>query len=188
MPDLAQCVRRRRLRRVAARVAVPAVLLAPHVLDRVPVVGALLGGVAPGIRYLLLPVLLAELLVLWTVDGRPLPNGDALPCHAARVIPSLVFDNVKNQSLGSIWQGNDAFQRFRGESWMQEPCRSCARRLQDFGGCRCQALLLAGNASATDPVCSLSPDRAIVDAALRAINPAAASPAAAEWRYRSNPF
>jgi PqqA peptide cyclase len=114
------------------------------------------------------------------------PNGDALPCHSARVIPGLVFDNVKQRSLGSIWRGNDAFQKFRGTSWMQEPCRSCERRSQDFAGCRCQALLLAGNAAATDPVCSLSPDRAMVDAALRTISRAAT--AAGDWRYRSNPL
>jgi pyrroloquinoline quinone biosynthesis protein E len=98
------------------------------------------------------------------------PNGDALPCHAARVIPGLFFENVKNRSLQEIWENSEAFQKFRGEDWMQEPCRSCDRRAQDFGGCRCQALLLAGDATATDPVCSLAPQRPKVDAILAAIN------------------
>jgi len=98
------------------------------------------------------------------------PNGDALPCHAARVIPGLSFENVKPRSLREIWESSDAFQKFRGESWMQEPCRSCDRRAQDFAGCRCQALLLAGDAAATDPVCQLSPQRQKVDAILTAIN------------------
>lgn len=94
------------------------------------------------------------------------PNGDALPCHAARVIPDLSFESVKNRGLKEIWEASDAFQKFRGESWMQEPCKSCDRRAQDFGGCRCQAFLLAANAAATDPVCSLSPQRPIVNAIL----------------------
>jgi len=98
------------------------------------------------------------------------PNGDALPCHAARVIPGLSFENVQTRSLQEIWASSDAFQKFRGESWMQEPCRSCDRRAQDFGGCRCQALLLAGDAAATDPVCRLSPQRPKIDAILAAIN------------------
>ncbi|MGC2234109.1 MAG: SPASM domain-containing protein, partial [Candidatus Acidiferrum sp.] len=98
------------------------------------------------------------------------PNGDALPCHAARVIPDLSFENVKNRSLKEIWEVSEAFQKFRGESWMQEPCKTCDRRTQDFGGCRCQAFLLAADAAATDPVCSLSPRRPKVDAILAAIN------------------
>lgn len=127
------------------------------------------------------------------------PNGDALPCHAARVIPGLSFENVKNSSLREIWEASDAFQRFRGESWMQEPCKSCDRRTTDFGGCRCQAFLLAADAAATDPVCSLSPQRPKVDAILAELNnprtvgaelashasdPAIAKPA---WLYRPNP-
>jgi pyrroloquinoline quinone biosynthesis protein E len=128
------------------------------------------------------------------------PNGDALPCHAARVIPGLSFENVKAQSLSEIWNSSDAFQKFRGESWMQDPCKSCDRRTQDFGGCRCQAFLLAGEAAATDPVCSLSPQRAKVDAILNAINSVGAglgppSPASLDansqtkpdWLYRPNP-
>jgi len=85
------------------------------------------------------------------------PTGDALPCHAAQVIPGLLFENVKDRSLREIWEHSVAFQKFRGENWMQEPCKTCDRREQDFGGCRCQALLLAGDAAATDPICSLAP-------------------------------
>ncbi len=98
------------------------------------------------------------------------PNGDALPCHAARVIPGLSFENVKNRGLREIWEVSDAFQKFRGEGWMQEPCKSCDRRALDFGGCRCQAFLLAADAAATDPVCSLAPQRPKVDAILATIN------------------
>ncbi len=100
------------------------------------------------------------------------PNGDALPCHAARVIPGLSFENVKLRGLREIWQESEAFQKFRGESWMQEPCKTCDRRTQDFGGCRCQAFLLAADASATDPVCSLSPQHPKVDAILASVNAA----------------
>ena len=127
------------------------------------------------------------------------PSGDALPCHAAQVIPGLSFENVKDRSLSKIWECSAAFQRFRGEDWMQEPCKTCDRREQDFGGCRCQALLLAGDPSATDPVCSLAPLRPKVDAILAAVNlapvsvaPGLALPAAEpltrpSWLYRANP-
>ncbi len=117
------------------------------------------------------------------------PNGDALPCHAARVIPGLAFDNVKDRSLRGIWEQSAAFQKFRGEEWMQEPCKSCDRREQDFGGCRCQALLLTGDASATDPVCSLAPQRPKIDAILAGVNTAPPSQIFAKpsWLYRPNP-
>jgi PqqA peptide cyclase len=117
------------------------------------------------------------------------PNGEALPCHAARIIPGLRFDNVKDRSLREIWEKSVAFQQFRGEDWMQEPCRSCERRAQDFGGCRCQAFLLAGDASATDPVCSLSPQRSKVDAILAEISPLPVTeiPGKPDWLYRPNP-
>jgi pyrroloquinoline quinone biosynthesis protein E len=85
------------------------------------------------------------------------PSGRVLPCHAAEVIPGMDFDNVRQQSLEWIWRESPAFRKFRGEEWMLEPCRSCERRKEDFGGCRCQAFLVAGDACATDPVCSLSP-------------------------------
>jgi pyrroloquinoline quinone biosynthesis protein E len=117
------------------------------------------------------------------------PQGDALPCHAAKIIPNLRFDNVKDRSLQEIWDSSEAFQKFRGEDWMREPCKSCDRREQDFGGCRCQALLLAGDASATDPVCSLSPNRQSVDAILSEIfsAPSGESSANSAWLYRPNP-
>jgi PqqA peptide cyclase len=117
------------------------------------------------------------------------PNGDALPCHAARIIPGLHFDNLKDRSLREIWESSEAFQKFRGEEWMPEPCKSCDRRARDFGGCRCQALLLAGDAAATDPVCSLAPQRHKVDAILASINgPAAESLVKPSWLYRPNPM
>ena len=85
------------------------------------------------------------------------PSGRVLPCHAAEVIPHLQFDNVRDRTLSEIWQGSPALAAFRGEDWMQEPCRTCDRRGIDFGGCRCQAFLLAGDAAATDPACVRSP-------------------------------
>jgi len=126
------------------------------------------------------------------------PSGDALPCHAAPVIPGLKFENVKNRSLREIWEHSEAFQKFRGEDWMQEPCKSCDRRAQDFGGCRCQAMLLAGDASATDHVCSLAPQRPKVDAILTKISqprpvgaglapPKVISADQVDWLYRPNP-
>jgi pyrroloquinoline quinone biosynthesis protein E len=127
------------------------------------------------------------------------PSGDVLPCHAAQIIPGLSFENVKNRGLREIWDHSEAFQKFRGEGWMQEPCKMCDRREQDFGGCRCQAMLLAGDASATDPVCSLSPQRSKIDAILANLNstsapagPSLATAAAAPltkptWLYRPNP-
>jgi pyrroloquinoline quinone biosynthesis protein E len=117
------------------------------------------------------------------------PSGDALPCHAAQVIPGLAFENVKNRSLREIWEHSAAFQKFRGEAWMQEPCKTCDRRKQDFGGCRCQALLLAGDAAATDPVCSLAPLRPKVDAIVSALNtaPSTGNFASPDWLYRPNP-
>src|ERR1700676_453817 len=127
------------------------------------------------------------------------PTGEALPCHAAQVIPSLPFDNVKQRSLREIWETSEAFQKFRGEAWMQAPCKTCERRTQDFGGCRCQALLLASDPAATDPVCSLSPNRPKVDAILANLagppsdaapqsTPRAAEPLTKpSWLYRPNP-
>ena len=87
------------------------------------------------------------------------PNGDVMPCQAASTIPGLEFANVRDHSLAWIWSESDAFARFRGTDWMQEPCRTCplGRQEEDFGGCRCQALRLAGDAAATDPVCRFSP-------------------------------
>jgi pyrroloquinoline quinone biosynthesis protein E len=94
------------------------------------------------------------------------PIGKVLPCHAAETLPGLDFPSVKEASLTEIWYRSDAFNRFRGTSWMPEPCRSCDRREVDWGGCRCQAFALAGDAAATDPVCYRSSERAAIDAAL----------------------
>ena len=85
------------------------------------------------------------------------PAGKVLPCHAAESIPGLEFWSVREHSLADIWANSPAFNAFRGTDWMQEPCASCARREIDFGGCRCQAFALTGDARATDPVCHLSP-------------------------------
>jgi pyrroloquinoline quinone biosynthesis protein E len=129
------------------------------------------------------------------------PAGKVLPCHAAEVIPGLTFENVRDQTLEFIWQQSSSFQCFRGEEWMPEPCRSCDQRAEDFGGCRCQALLLTGNAAATDPACSLAPAHHIVEAALAEANSVTeiaqpVSPASfvqlqqhagSFWRYRTNP-
>jgi pyrroloquinoline quinone biosynthesis protein E len=85
------------------------------------------------------------------------PSGRVLPCHAAETIPGLVFWSVREHSLAEIWDRSPAFRAFRATDWMREPCRSCERREIDFGGCRCQALAIAGDAAATDPACELSP-------------------------------
>jgi PqqA peptide cyclase len=129
------------------------------------------------------------------------PAGKALPCHAAEVLPGLSFENVREKTLAWIWQESSSFRRFRGEDWMPEPCRNCERRTEDFGGCRCQAFLLAADATATDPACSLAPAHHIVEAAvLEATTSAGVAQAAPAtsfvqlqkltedlWRYRTNP-
>ncbi len=109
------------------------------------------------------------------------PAGRALPCHAAGVIPGLAFDNVRDHDLRWIWEQSPAFRIFRGEDWMPEPCRSCDRRSLDFGGCRCQAMLLTGDAAATDPVCTLSPMHGVVEAITSS---AQTKP---DWIYRIDP-
>ena len=97
------------------------------------------------------------------------PNGDALPCPAAHALP-LPRANVREDSLARIWTESPLFQRFRGTDWMPDPCRSCSRREIDFGGCRCQAFQLTGDAARTDPVCHLSPDHGIVAETVQAAN------------------
>ena len=94
------------------------------------------------------------------------PDGIALPCHNARDLPNLQLPSVRDMSIQQIWQDSTAFNAFRGDDWMQEPCRSCDEKSKDFGGCRCQAFMLAGDAAATDPVCSKSPLRGRVDQAI----------------------
>jgi pyrroloquinoline quinone biosynthesis protein E len=108
------------------------------------------------------------------------PNGSVLPCHGATQITTLSFDNVRDHSLAWIWQESKAFQMFRGDSWMKDPCRSCSRKAVDFGGCRCQAFALTGDAANTDPVCTLTPLRRIIDEAL--LEPALP---VADYVYRS---
>jgi pyrroloquinoline quinone biosynthesis protein E len=95
-----------------------------------------------------------------------MPDGRTLPCHGATHITTLAFDSVRDRSLRWIWEESPAFQAFRGDDWMKEPCRSCPRKAIDFGGCRCQAFALTGDATNTDPVCTLTPLRALVDAVL----------------------
>ena len=100
------------------------------------------------------------------------PDGMALPCHEARILPNLNCPNVKDTSIQSIWEESEAFNHFRNFEWMQEPCRSCPEKTKDFGGCRCQAYLLTGDPEATDPVCSKSPQK---DRVLSAIEEARTS-------------
>jgi pyrroloquinoline quinone biosynthesis protein E len=90
------------------------------------------------------------------------PDGTALPCHAARMLPGLAFPNVRDASIEWIWRDSPEFNHYRGEGWMKEPCRSCPERTRDFGGCRCQAYLLTGDADNADPVCDLSPHHHLV--------------------------
>lgn len=97
------------------------------------------------------------------------PNGTVLPCHAAQSITALSFENAQNASLSRIWNESPSFKAFRGEDWMSSTCRECSRRGIDFGGCRCQAFALTGDAAKTDPACSLSPDHALV-AGARAVD------------------
>jgi PqqA peptide cyclase len=96
------------------------------------------------------------------------PRGRVLPCHAAESIPGLEFWSVREHALADIWANSPAFNAFRGTAWMKQPCAGCARREIDFGGCRCQAFALTGDACATDPVCHLAPDHERV-AALAAV-------------------
>ncbi len=98
------------------------------------------------------------------------PDGLALPCHAAHTLPGIEFGNLRCQSLSEIWHDSPGFNAFRGEAWMPAPCRSCDRRTLDFGGCRCQAFHLTGNAAATDPACRLAPDHPLIEAARREAN------------------
>lgn len=113
------------------------------------------------------------------------PDGQVLPCHAAHTIEGLTFERAPETPLAEIWRDSPAFNAFRGVDWMQEPCRSCERRTVDFGGCRCQAMALAGDPAATDPVCSKSPHHARVLEIIEA--DAEAEPGAAPLVYRVSP-
>src|SRR5437763_12241135 len=114
------------------------------------------------------------------------PIGEVLPCPtASSAIPDLRFENVRARDLDWIWRESESFNRFLGTELMPEPCHSCPQREIYFVGCRCQAALLTGNAANTDPVCTLSPNRAIVDAVLGEIN--SSRDHARNWTYRRNP-
>jgi len=111
------------------------------------------------------------------------PEGKVLPCHAAETVEHLDFDNVRDMPLADIWYKGGAFNAYRGTDWMPEPCQSCELKEVDWGGCRCQALALVGDAGATDPVCSKSGNR---EKLLDALTDAADSPNAGPeiWTYR----
>ena len=114
------------------------------------------------------------------------PIGDVLPCPtASSAIPDLRFENVRTRELDWIWRESESFNRFRGTEWMPEPCRSCPQKEIDFGGCRCQAALVSGNAATTDPVCEFSVNRTLVDEVLRGVN--LSSGGARDWTYRQYP-
>jgi pyrroloquinoline quinone biosynthesis protein E len=100
------------------------------------------------------------------------PDGTALPCQAARMLPGIEFPNVRDSSVKSVWYDSSGFNHFRGDSWMKEPCRSCPEKHKDFGGCRCQAYMLTGDAANADPVCDLSPyHQLVLEAVARADAP-----------------
>jgi pyrroloquinoline quinone biosynthesis protein E len=101
------------------------------------------------------------------------PDGRVQPCHLAGTLPGLAMPSVDDAPLADIWRDAHAFNVFRGEAWMPEPCRSCPQRSVDFGGCRCQAWALTGDAAATDPACRLAPSHGAV---LAARTTAAAAP------------
>lgn len=93
-------------------------------------------------------------------------NGDVLPCHSARVLPNMQFPNVREHGLEYAWKDSPAFNKYRGTDWMTGPCVTCPEKMNDLGGCRCQAFLLSGDAESADPVCSLSPNRHLIDKAI----------------------
>jgi pyrroloquinoline quinone biosynthesis protein E len=116
------------------------------------------------------------------------PDGVAMPCHAARDLPGLALPQVREHSLRDIWYDSAAFQAYRGETWMPQPCRTCDDRGKDFGGCRCQAWLFTGDAAATDPVCGRSPHHEQVVQVVRRGEAIAtgASPASAPLVFRTD--
>ena len=116
------------------------------------------------------------------------PDGTALPCHAARMLPGLQLPNVRESDIRTIWYDSPAFNRFRGEAWMKEPCRSCPERARDFGGCRCQAYLLTGDADNADPVCDLSPHHHLVTEAVARAEQAGSASAAGGVREQALVF
>lgn len=114
------------------------------------------------------------------------PDGKALPCHAARQLPGLDFPDVREHSIDWIWNDSPVFNEFRGFDWMQEPCRSCDEKEKDFGGCRCQAYLLTGDAKNADPVCDKSPHHNVVlDATRRVESPVKVKPVEIPITFRN---
>lgn len=113
------------------------------------------------------------------------PTGLVLPCHLAHTLPGLEWWSVRDRPLAEIWRRSPGLQAFRGEEWMSEPCRSCERRSVDFGGCRCQAYHLAGDAAATDPACALSPQHELIVLARRESS-ATRAPVPLVYRRKSN--
>ena len=114
------------------------------------------------------------------------PDGVALPCHSARMLPGLDFPKVTEHGISHIWRDSEAFNKYRGTSWMSETCINCDQHTLDFGGCRCQAFLVTGNAAATDPVCPKSPDRHLIDDAINAGSLAAAGLTSAPLKFVPN--
>ncbi len=114
------------------------------------------------------------------------PDGLVLPCHLAHTLPGLTWESVRQRPLADIWHDSEALNAFRGEAWMPEPCRSCDRRTVDFGGCRCQAYHLTGNAAATDPTCSLAPHHDLIEAARHEAQSAAHEAAASAPQSESS--
>jgi PqqA peptide cyclase len=110
------------------------------------------------------------------------PEGLALPCHLAHTIPELRFDHVTQRPLADIWHHSSGFNRFRGDAWLPDPCRTCERRTIDFGGCRCQAFHVTGNAGKTDPACSLAPDHHYIESTRSEASHEAAMPIQFEYR------
>lgn len=113
------------------------------------------------------------------------PHGKALPCHAAETIPGLEFWNVRDHSISDIWFNAPAFNAFRGDDWMLEPCRSCPRKHQDYGGCRCQAMALTGDPRNADPICHLSPHHDKVAAIAATFEEVDANVPATDYVYRT---
>jgi pyrroloquinoline quinone biosynthesis protein E len=107
------------------------------------------------------------------------PDGTALPCHTAKMLPGLDFPNVRDSSIADIWYRSEGFERYRGKNWMKEPCRSCPEQDNDLGGCRCQAFMLAGDPALADPVCDKSPQHAVVSAAIERAQSSSSAAAAA---------
>jgi pyrroloquinoline quinone biosynthesis protein E len=113
------------------------------------------------------------------------PDGHALPCHGAHNLPGISDNSVREHSLQWIWQESPAFNLFRGEDWMPLPCRTCDQRNRDFGGCRCQAYALTGDAAATDPACALAPEHRMILAARE--HAEAVQPVALQYRSMATP-